>query len=312
MNRPLKYPDSTTSRDVFMISTTDPGVQDIWRICDAHARPLNPRRQWKATETFVLRGYTIEPDTPFRGDEVSEPGYTGRLDVGCIVRVKRSVITPRDGWGEVTHASTGRIDSIRGRNECRLSFFEHNRPWSGHLDELVLVNVTEGPYALCFGAIPNRLTQPPPVRRQPSPLVDDRYDGTDSMPGERPTWTSHESMARFFEEAGEQEAADAYRREHGLSRAPMSVPYPRKRKADESGTAVMVVRVARRPSGEPEKAPTSEICAVCMERPISTVFIGCGCACLCNTCADATGDACPMCRVESTTIKFRVQGTALA
>ena len=91
----------------------------------------------------------------------------------------------------------------------------------------------------------------------------------------------------------------------------MSVPYPRKRKAEESDPQVMIVRVARRPSGEPAKAPTDEICAVCMERPISTVFIGCGCACLCNTCADETGDACPMCRVESTTIKFRVQGTAL-
>ena len=64
-----------------------------------------------------------------------------RIQPGVVVRVKRSVGSPENGWGGVSHASIGMVvERAKLGHEVKTNFNNDEHPcWTGNLDELELV-----------------------------------------------------------------------------------------------------------------------------------------------------------------------------
>ena len=92
------------------------------------------RESWKMNDNDSKAGwyYSVTEMAPSRSTTGSA------IAVGCSVRVRASVATPRYDWGPVSHASVGKLLRIDAGGDVKINFPEHSS-WTGRLDEIEIV-----------------------------------------------------------------------------------------------------------------------------------------------------------------------------
>mmetsp|Transcript_35764 Transcript_35764/g.115000 ORF Transcript_35764/g.115000 Transcript_35764/m.115000 type:complete len:235 (-) Transcript_35764:307-1011(-) len=90
----------------------------------------------KASDEESYEEEAAEDGSEGESEEEREEGSVRPLAVGDRVRVRRSVTSPRYGWGGITHESVGTLTSTDNPNRVVVDFPRRGSRWRAELHEL--------------------------------------------------------------------------------------------------------------------------------------------------------------------------------